>query len=225
MKIIRGTRRRPMPTDAAPVKLTQDQQRERRRAHQVHTLDGEFDLAAEVRAITEPVATALAAEPGSTGRAAREAVAAIASAVADLCAVAGDLVSAGRTAGLEYGQRRQAEAALKAVTHRPAPAISEAELSAGSWAATLTEFAGPLSGPLADVLGRAARDPARLPVESERVIEALRAVDRATLTLRRKIDAAREWRRNLPTRPVATADDEQARRLLDTLGVEHADLT
>ena len=224
MKIIRGSRRCPMPLAVQPVRLSQDEQRERRRTHQLHTLGGEFDLAAEVAAVVGPVAVALAAEPNPTSRTAREAVEHVAATVAELCAVAGDIVALGRTAGLDYEARRAAEKALKTVTHRPAPHVRDAELRDGTWAATFTAYATPLAGPLAAVLGRAARDTTRLPAESDRVIEALRGVDRAVLSLRRKIDATRDWRANLPTRSTAPAPTEDARRLLDTLGVAHADL-
>lgn len=224
MKIIRGSRRRPMPLAVQPVRLSQDEQRERRRTHQLHTLGGEFDLAAEVAAVVGPVAVALAGEPNPTSRTAREAVEHVAATVAELCTVAGDIVALGRTAGLDYEARLAAETALKTVTRRPAPHVRDAELRDGTWATTFTAYATPLAGPLAAVLGRAARDTTRLPAESDRVIEALRGVDRAALSLRRKIDATRDWRAHLPARPAAPAPTEDARRLLDALGIVHADL-
>ncbi|TWS20208.1 hypothetical protein FK529_08820 [Tsukamurella asaccharolytica] len=226
MKVIRGSRRRPMALEVRPAALTQDQQRHRRRTHQLHTLDGAFDLADEVTAVVGPVAAALASEPRPTSGAAREAVETIAAAVDQLAREVGDMVADHRSRAATVGNRGAARSAVRELVRRPVPVVSDDELRDGSWAGSLAEFVAPLGTPLAQILGAAALDRTRVPVESDAVIDALRAVDREVRTLERSIDTARAWRSSLPSRePAPKRDMSGVIAELDRLGIAHRDLT
>lgn len=220
---IRKRRELPMPK---AITYSAGQQRDRRRNHLPLVLGADFDLGAEVLAVTGPVAARLAEEPHPSGRTALASVAAISEAVADLAAVAGDLVAVDRARGVDGAEQKvRAANALKVVTHRAALQFGADELASGDWAETLAGFARSLSGPLAAVLGRAAKDRARQPVESDRVIEALRALDRAVRDLDRKIEQTAAYRAALPT-PKATPvrDLSSAIATLEDSGVTYADL-
>lgn len=220
---IKNRRELPMPKVKS---FTPTEQRDRRRAHLPLTLGADFDLAAEVLSVTEPVAARLAEEPHPSGRTALASVAQISEAVADLAAVAGDLVAESRARGVA-GAEEQARArnALKAVTHRAALQFGADELAAGTWAVTLADFAAPLSKPLVELLGRAARDRGRQPVESDRIIEALRNLDRAVISLDRRITASVDYRAALPTpRTAPVRDLSSAIAALEDSGVRYDDL-
>ncbi|GAA1072982.1 MULTISPECIES: hypothetical protein [Tsukamurella] len=228
-KITRGSRRRPMPLKVAPTKLTQTEQRQRRRTHQLHVLDGEFDLSTEVAAVVGPVAVALAAEPNPASGAAREAVENISAAVDALAREVGDMVADHRSRAAAVGDRGAARSAVRELVRRPVPAITDDELRGGSWAGALTEFVAPLAAPLARILGAAAQDRTRVPAESDAVIDALRGVDRSVLSLERKITAARRWRASRPNPEQSQAargrDMSGVIAELDRLGIAHNDLT
>ncbi|MBS4103893.1 hypothetical protein [Tsukamurella paurometabola] len=217
--------RRPLPTPK-PKRYTAQEQRDRRRSHLPLTLGADFELGAEVLAVTGPVAARLAEEPHPSGRTALASVAAISEAVADLCVVAGDLVAVDRARGVRGAEQKvRAANALKAVTHRAALQFGADELASGTWADTLADFARPLSVPLAEVLGRVAADKSRQPVESDRVIEALRALDRAARDLDRKIEQTAAYRAALPTPKAAPVRDlSSAIATLEDSGVTYADL-
>ncbi|MDP0399210.1 MULTISPECIES: hypothetical protein [Tsukamurella] len=217
--------RRPLP-DPKPIKYSAAQQRDRRRNHLPLVLGQDFDLGAEVLAVTGPVAERLSREPHPSGRTALASVAAISEAVANLCIVAGELVAVDRARGVDGAEQKvRAANALKAVTHRAALPFGADELASGAWAATLADFARPLSGPLAAVLGRAARDRTRHPGESDRMLDALRELDRAVRDLDRKIEQTAAYRAALPTpRAAAVRDLSSAIAALEDSGVEYADL-
>lgn len=217
--------RRELPTPK-PKRYTAQEQRDRRRSHLPLTLGADFELGAEVLAVTGPVAARLAEEPHPSGRTALASVAAISEAVADLCIVAGELVAVDRARGVDGAEQKvRAANALKAVTHRAALQFGADELASGTWADTLADFARPLSGPLAAVLGRAARDRTRHAAESDRVVDALRALDRAARDLDRKIEQTAAYRAALPTpRATPVRDLRGAIAQLEASGVEYADL-
>ncbi len=229
MKTKFRARRRRLELAVQPVKLTQDQQRERRRTHQLHVLDGAFGLAAEVAAVCSPVAVALASEPCPTSGAAREAVETIGAAVDQLAREVGDLVADHRSRAATVGDRGAARSAVRELVRRPAPQVTDDELRDGTWAGSLAEFVAPLAAPLARILGAAALDRTRVPVESDSVIEALRGVDRAVASLERRIDTDRRWRASRPSPEQSQAargrDMSGVIAELDRLGIAHDDLT
>ncbi|KXO88737.1 hypothetical protein AXK56_10490 [Tsukamurella pulmonis] len=217
--------RRPLP-DPKPIKYSAAQQRDRRRNHLPLVLGADFDLGAEVLAVTGPVAARLAEEPHPSGRTALASVAAISEAVADLCIVAGELVAVDRARGVDGAEAKvRATNALKSITNRAALQFGADELAAGTWAETLAGFARPLAGPLAAVLGRAAADKSRQPVESDRILDALRDLDRAVISLDRKITASIDYRRALPTPKAAPQRDlSSAIEALESSGIRYDDL-
>lgn len=208
----------------------QTEQRRRRRA-QLPPLayDGAFDLAAEVAAITEPLAARVAdaAQP----LAFRPHVTELADAVHELVStVAGWLAepeAQRKTAHLagDPSSRRKAVRTLCDLAQRPAlPEITDGMLTSGSWAALLVSMAGPSVDPLAELLSRAwPPDHEALrgrPSRSERLNELLRnMIDRAALALQRRLDWV-ESAPPAPARPTETDRTEQARAELAAMGVQ-----
>lgn len=204
------------------------EQRRRRRAQLPLAYDGAFDLAAEVAAITEPLAARVAdaAQP----LAFRPHVIELADATHELVStVVGwlaetDALARTRHLAAEPGSRRKAVRTLCDLAQRPAlPEITDGMLTSGSWAALLTSMAGPSVGPLAALLARSwPPDHEALrgrPSRSERLNELVRnTIDRAALALERRLD----WAESAPParlRPTEAERTEQARAELAAMGV------
>ncbi|MFT4126121.1 MAG: hypothetical protein QM662_07800 [Gordonia sp. (in: high G+C Gram-positive bacteria)] len=188
---------------------TQDEKRDRRRRHLPVSYGRDFDLATEVRGVLEPVANKLTA----AGLVAE--VDEIAEAVRELCVTCADLLNDARVSRVDYASRSRARAALKTLTKQPVPEIPRVALSDGSWTDMLADMAAPLSGPLADLLGRAN------PSVSDQVVEALRLLDRAALDLDRRVDRTllfRQQNHHVPARP--DDDTDAARRTLADIGID-----
>lgn len=217
--------RRPLPTPK-PKRYTAQEQRDRRRSHLPLTLGADFELGAEVLAVTGPVAARLASEPHPSGRTALASVAEIARAVGDLVSSAADIVADHRSRGVgDHEQRAVARRALHDLTTRPVPAFVAEHLAEGSWAEALAEHARPVSAALGEALGWAAADRTRYPIESDRVLDALRALDRAARDLDRKIEQSAAYRAALPVPKAAPVRDlSSAIAQLDASGVAYADL-
>lgn len=223
---VTAAKRRRTPRVPVTAPATQTEQRRLRRAWLPTILDGTFDLAVEVDEICKPLAARVAAEP-SPAMYVR-----FVDALAD--AVSGDLVhvvvgliterdARRKTAHLAPEDRGRAIRALTDLAVRPSPpVIAHADLVSGHWATVLSEHVRPYAGPLADYLGVAlAPDATRAAMSvSERLEDALREVDRAALTLSRRLDSVAAYRREAPV-PVAVADNlrAQARADLAALGI------
>lgn len=206
----------------------QTEQRRRRRAQLPLAYDGAFDLAAEVAAITEPLAARVAdaAQP----LAFRPHVIELADAVHELVStVVGWLAETDarrKTAHLPNdADRRKAMRTICDLAQRPAlPEITDGMLTSGSWAALLVSMAAPSAEPLAALLARSwPPDHEALrgrPSRSERLNDLLRTtIDRAALTLQRRLGRA-ESAPPAPLRPTEVDRTEQARAELAAMGVE-----
>ncbi|OLT32204.1 hypothetical protein BJF84_03580 [Rhodococcus sp. CUA-806] len=170
--------------------LDQLAQRLRRRRRLANVLGAEFSLTDEISAIVGPLAGRVAADP--IPRAYAENVDALADSVFGSVREIAELTGSGddqrRTAHLSADDRRRAIALLRSRRSGSRPEITAADLESGSWAEALVELAAPVSEPLSDLLSRAL-PPERVDVSaSERVESALRAVDRAALSLERRLD-------------------------------------
>ncbi|WP_067789029.1 hypothetical protein [Mycobacterium sp. 852014-52450_SCH5900713] len=209
--------------------VDQIEQRRRRRASMPLAYDGDFDLAAEVAAIADPLAARVAdaAQP----LAFRPPVIELADAVHELVsAVVGWLAETDALAKTKHlagepSSRRKAVRTLCDLAQRPAlPEITDDALTSGTWAAALVSMAAPSTEPLAELLSRAwppDHEALRgLPSRSERLNELLRnTIDRAALALERRLD----WVESAPPAPARlteTARTEQARAELAAMGVE-----
>ncbi|MGC5245566.1 hypothetical protein ACPXB3_01335 [Gordonia sp. DT219] len=190
--------------------FSQDEKRARRRRHLPVSYGRDFDLAAEIHGVIRPVANRLTA----AGLVAD--VDEIGEAVRELCVICADLLNDAKISRIDYTSRSRARAALKTLTKQPVPEISRAALADGSWPDMLADMAAPLSGSLADLLGRAN------PSASDQVVEALRLLDRAVLDLDRRIDRAMLFRSQNPHAPSQSErdDPEAARRTLADLGIQ-----
>ena len=155
---------------------------------------GEFDLSAEVFSIAAPLAGRVAAAPRPDAYLAE--VEDVADAVHALAHVAVGLLAErtarGKVANLRFEDRGRAVRALVDLTPRPRQPQVDGLLEAGTWAAALTEHVRPYAAGLADYLA-ATKPPGTtrgaLSV-SERIEASLREVDRAAITLERKLDRA-----------------------------------
>lgn len=206
----------------------QTEQRRRRRAQIPLAYDGGFDLCAEVAAIVDRLAQRVAVAPQPLLF--RSRVLELADATHELVStVVGWLAefdARAKTAHLAHdsGKRRYAMTTLIDLALRPAlPEIADAALADGSWASRLIEMAAPSTEPLADLLSRSWPPNAEAlrgrPSRSERLTERLRAVDRAALALKRRLD----WAESLPParlQPSEAGRTEQARAELAAMGVE-----
>lgn len=195
--------------DPPAVAHTQAEKRARRRRHLPVSYGRDFDLAAEVRGVLEPVAHKLTAA-GLVAEADE-----IAEAVRELCDTCAALLNDAKVSRVDYASRSRARAALKTLTKQPVPEFSRVALSDGSWTDTLADMAAPLSDPLAGLLGRANSS------ASDQVVEALRLLDRAALDLDRRVDRTLLFRQQNHHVPARTDDDpEAARRTLADLGID-----
>lgn len=209
--------RREVP-EVPPPHYSQDELRDRRRKRLVFTLDGEFDLTAEVLALTQPLAQRIAAEPNPAGY--LTLVEAVADAVFQLHTVAADLLAdrdAARHLGhIRPGDRDRARRAMRALSARPVRSeITGSDLVAGTWSTPLGELAAPFSDALSDLLSRAATDRRGAPSASDQIVEALRDVDAALRSADRKIDRLQTYRAAhvRPTHPDVTDHRNTLREL------------
>lgn len=188
--------------------FSQDEKRARRRRHLPVSYGRDLDLTAEIRGVIRPVADRLTTA-GLIGD-----VDEIAEAARELCVTCADLLNDAKISRIDYTSRNRARAALKTLTKQPVPEISRVALSDGSWPEVLADMAAPLSGPLADLLGRAN------PSASDQVVEALRLLDRAAPDLDRRVDRTLLFRQQNHHVPAHTDDDtDAARRTLADLGI------
>jgi hypothetical protein len=169
----------------APV-YTQAQLRDRRRTGLLHTYGGRFSLTTEVSAICDPLAQRVAAAPRPAiyWRPVDDLTVAVHGSVHAVVGLLAERDAQRRTAHLGVDVRGRSIRALVDLAERPKlPEIGDEALVTGSWAATLTGLAEPYSAELADLLGRALTT-----VVSDRLLAALRGVDRAALALERRLD-------------------------------------
>ena len=178
-----------------PEKLTQDEQRERRRQRLTVHLDGRFDLTAEVAAIVHPVAYQVS-RPARPEVMLRD-VDAVGDAVAEVVHVAAGLIAESKAAD----DRTRRLAADLAVRPRQ-PVITDEQIISGSWSGAMVAYAEQVAGDLAALLDRALPPDAEglrgNPSASARVVAALRILDRAARDLDRRIPSVRQ-RQGLPS--------------------------
>ena len=208
-------------TERVDLVAQQAEQRERRRKHLTVTYGEGFDLLSEVYDLCQPLAERVAAEPRPV--ALRQDVDDLAEAVHSLCVAVHDLIAAAdarrRTAHLGPRDRPRALRALAELAERPRPPeVTDAMLGSGLWVHELCELAGPLAGTLSDLLAHAVAPGTRrgLLSPSEVLVEALRPVDRAAVSLERHLHRA-ELSRAQPRRRPAQPDP---RAELQRLGVQ-----
>lgn len=207
----------------APIVYTQDQLRERRRAGLLHRYGGDFDLAAEVTAICEPLVERVAASPRPV--AARRDVDDLADAVHELVSVAVGLIAERdarrKTAHLSYDTRGRSIRALVDLAERPKlPEIDAAVVVNGQWVAQLVALAEPYSEQLSDVLRTAVPPGATRGARSasERLETALRRVDAAAAALDRNEKMRASHSRNRAS--AAPSPTDRARAELAALGID-----
>lgn len=229
--------KRPHP---APV-YTQDEQRDRRRNGLSVTLSGEWSLSQEVVAICDPLGQCIAAAPNPARfRLTREVssqahlvnhpqgfligVDEVAVTIHGLVHVVVGLLAERdaqrKTAHLTGDVRARSIRSVIDLTPRPElPEITPDDLVSGTWPARLTALAEPYTAPLSGLLGSAPT-----PTASDRMRGALRDVDRAALSLARRLDrdkANRADRAATTAKPKPSTQTEAARRAeLAALGVE-----
>ncbi len=206
----------------------QAEQRDRRRKHMDVRYGEHFDLLVETHDIAQPLADRVAAEPNPLVF--RADVADLAEAVHELVLVVFDLVTVAdarrRTAHLKTQERNRAVRALCDLAERPpSPEITDGMVTSGLWVTALGELVGPHAGTLSDLLSRAAAPGTRrgLLSVSEQLVNALREVDKAALTLTRHLDRAEFDRNMLSCHRTTTAKPDppqQARDELAKLGVQ-----
>jgi hypothetical protein len=229
-----------MPTD-------QNVLRQRRRRRMPVVYGRSFDLVAEVREITEPLA--LRAAPLSPGLcsvvrdevtgerrvlgAFRPQVDAVTAAVAELVGVVAELVgvvaellgerdAARKTAHLEGAERAQARRALTELAAAPqVPQITDDDVRLGDWPAVLVGYVGPRGAPMGELLGEALPPGADglggRPSVSERLVEGLRPLDRAATEFDRVLTQAFEDRRAGRFEPRPDAAMRRKAEAVDTL--------
>ncbi|MGV9827718.1 hypothetical protein [Gordonia sp. NPDC003429] len=202
----------------------QTEARRQRRAHLSHQLDGEFDLATEVSDILTPLAERVTAEPAPASHLPE--IENVVAAVEKIVRFSVELV-ARRDAERKvrdlptYEQRSAGIAALMMlVEYPPTPVIARVDAVSGEWAVILAAHVRPVSASLADLLDHARPTGGRTLSVSERVIAALRGLDRAAITLEKRLDWAASTRTQLARTPATETPADQARRVLDALGVQ-----
>lgn len=195
---------------------TQAEQRDRRREGLTVALDGRWSLTDEVQAICGPLAaqvTAAAPNPAAYWRNVddlRDAVHQVVHVVVGLLAQAD---AERRTRHLNIDVRGRSIRALVDLAERPKlPEIADEAVVSGTWAVSLTALAEPYSGRLARLLGNALTT-----AVSDRVLAALREVDRAALAFERRLDRD-ERARTTKTKTGSTYAD-RARAELAALGI------
>ncbi|WP_341267049.1 hypothetical protein [Gordonia malaquae] len=215
-------RQRRWPARTEPIVYDQTEQRARRRNRLPVALDGRFDLTVELAAILGPVAEVVAAEPspGAYLATTDEVVDATFAAVSTLADLLADRGARGQLDAVRPDDRGRARRALRALAPRPTrPTLTRDDLAGGSWAATLADMARPFAEPLADYLGRAVSPDGEPSAVSDTVVEALRGIDRAALSLTRRAERAAFYRRECAT-STPRSEADQHRETLRELGIE-----
>ncbi len=200
---------------------SQDEQRERRRNRLSVHYGARFDLATEVAEIVAPLAREASRLPRP--EVLRREVDRVADGVGEVVHVAAGLVAESRAAD---GRTRRLAADL-AVRPRQ-PVIADESLVSGSWSALLVDYAAQLADDLAALLGRALPPESEglrgSPSASDRLVDALRILDREARELGRAIPRAAA-RQSLPSIETfneqlrAEVDAERASAALSRLGM------
>ena len=171
-------------------KVDQHGQRLRRRRWLPNHLTAEFDLGTEIAALTIPLCARVALDP--VPRVYRDQVQGVADSVAACVREIGDVIGSGddrrRTEHLSEPDRRRALDLLRSRRTGTRHTVTEDELTSGSWSDGLVELAASTSEPLSQLLGRSLPPGKAIPSASELVENALRNVDRAVLSLERRLD-------------------------------------
>lgn len=219
---------RPQPPQAPPAVYSQHQKRERRRQHLRVLYVGDFDLAAEVRAIVTPLAKQLRVEPNPAAH--RGHVDAVADAVHALVSASIGFIAERdgwpkvRHLDGRPGDRTKALRTIADLQPRPAaPVFADADLTTGAWLTVLVKLAQPYVAPLAAVLaGALPPDDDRLkgaPSISERLVAELRELDRAARLLRERVRRSQFYREQCPPPPPVDRKRDEAHAALAELGV------
>lgn len=168
---------------------TQDEKRLRRRQGLVITYGADFDLAAEVAGIVEPLAPPVSALRNPLQ--ARRRVEELADSVQELLSAIVGMLAESR---LDAAAHDRTARAVRDLAQRPRePQITDEMLTSGRWAAVLVAHVAPHRGDLATLLGRAL-PPCHPnlhghPSASERLETALRELDSAARSLGRFVPA------------------------------------
>jgi hypothetical protein len=212
---------------APAVRFTQAELRQRRRRRQPVIYGGGFDFAAEVAAICDPLAARVAANRNPTGYFAVVGDLAVAvHAVADgVISLLVERDARRKTAHLKSDRGRAMKMLVDLAERPPAPVIGCDDLVSGRWSAVLVGHVRPLTEPLAGYLATALPpDHESLRFQrsvSERVEVALRGIDRAALSVSRRLEMSAFYggqRRPSGSNQAAPAD--QARAALSAMGVQ-----
>lgn len=214
----------PSPTAPTPPTLGQEIQRHRRQHWLRVHYTGDFDLAAEIAAITEPLAAEISYL--SHPLAMRDDVEDITDAVHEVLSVVIGMLAESKCLGGEA--RARTTKAVADLAQRPRePQMADAQITTGSWATALVAHVAPYSGDFATFLDRAL-PPRHIdlkgPSASERLETALRVLDTAALAAQRRIPrvAARQELgtiTDLNAAARARRDRERAQAALTRLGV------
>ena len=204
----------------------QAEQRERRRKHLDVTYGEHFDVLVEVFDILTPLAERVCSEPNPLAYWAEvdDAAAAVAKLAADVAGLIATADAQRSTTHLKAGERDRAIRLIVDLAERPPKVeITDCEIASGAWVGRLTNLVGPYSGRLSDLLGRAAAPGTRrgLLSASETLVEALRVVDRAAISLTTHLDKAAFDRKVLRRVPKTGKPDPRAE--LAALGVALAE--
>lgn len=121
-----------------------------------------------------------------------------------------------QTTHLSVEQRARAQVVANTLAERPPlPEFNRDDAETGAWATALVDLCEPWSAALADLLGRA-----QTRAVSDRMIAALREVDRTAASLQRRLNRDAVMRADRAKRPApAPTDADRARKELLQLGV------
>jgi hypothetical protein len=199
------------------VEFPQDQARERRRRGLRVQYGADFDLAAEVADVLQPLAAGVSEvlsgplvlrDTTVDGKplALRPEVEAVAEAVHGVRAAVVELLAGDRQLSAQARSRLAA-----AVGRADAPEIDDEELRVGTWVDVLAAHVGPLAGDLGALLGRSAPPVGCVSAVSEALKEALHPLDQAVLGLARRIPKVREYKEFLAALPAIEAERKAQR--------------
>ncbi|QLL08852.1 hypothetical protein [Mycobacterium vicinigordonae] len=216
---------RPRPQPSAPVPepvYSQAEQRQRRRQWLPVRYGGAFRLDDEIAAIVHPLAAQVAQLPRPL--AVRQRIEQISGATHEVVNTVVELL-AEWSSHADQGARKRIERHVRQLAANPeAPAISDEQILAGSWAVVLVDYTVPLAADLARLLDRTAPrgQSTRRPSASETLEDALRLVDTAASDLARMIPKVDRYQHlpsieefNAATR--ARQDRERTQRALSKL--------
>lgn len=216
--------RRPWPgRPTSPPSYSQDELRQRRRAAHIVSYAGDFNLTVELAAMLAPVADALATEPAPGSYI--DNVENVADAVHTLVATVSETITARehrqRIEGLDRADRDRARAALAALARPEKPVVDREQVRAGTWVDPLVEMTLLMAQPLSVALGAVAKtvDGEPSPLSNALVAE-LKDVDRAVLSLTRRIARAQSYRDQNPRPTPRPSEADEHRKTLQELGIE-----